>query len=223
MMSATDLVTLARTLRNGGVGPNGVRILSAVSAARMTEPCGTLAAPAYQVGLGWMIGPGGVLTHTGVGPGVYSMLFADPQSDRVVVLLTNCDRGNVLRPAIVEPILESWTGIPQRVVRPECDTVNPWPYEGVFENNLQRTEVLVRDTGLAMRVKLKMNLYDNSPYGRSANERSPSTLYPLGNDVFEADPLLPGGAKVELKFVQPRTDGRMRYLGMGYRLLARTQ
>jgi hypothetical protein len=223
MMSATDLVTFARTLRNGGVGPNGVRILSATAAARMTEPCGTLAAPAYQVGLGWMMGPGGVLTHTGVGPGVYSMLFSDPRSDRTVALLTNCDRGSVLRPGIIEPILESWTGTPGSRARLEHGTVNPQPYEGVYENNLQRTEVFALDDGLAMQVTLKMNLYDNSPYGRSASGRPPTTLYSRGDDVFEADPLLPGGAKVELKFVQPQADGRMRYLGMGYRLLARTQ
>ena len=54
MMSATDLVTFARALANGGVGANGARILSARAAARMAEPTVAMVEPAgCHWGLGW--------------------------------------------------------------------------------------------------------------------------------------------------------------------------
>jgi CubicO group peptidase (beta-lactamase class C family) len=223
MMSASDLVTFARALLNGGVGLNGERILSRSSAIQMTQPRGVFVSPNYQMGLGWMIAPGEVLTHSGVGPGVYSVLFAHPASGRVVVLLTNCDRGNLLKPRIIDPILETWTGIRSSIERPEVTAADPQLYLGAYESNLQRVEVHRHGDGLAISIRLKMDLYDNSPYGKRATGRAPLRLHPLGGDRFEAEPLLPRGSNIELKFVHPNSAGRMGYLGMGYRILRRTE
>src|SRR6202012_5196746 len=66
MMTAIDLVTFARALVDGGVGPNGARILTDASAVRMaTASAASTSTPssARQVGLGWMILPGGLLYH----------------------------------------------------------------------------------------------------------------------------------------------------------------
>lgn len=111
MMTATDLATFARIFLNGGVGANGARILSARSYARMCQRTTAFAAPAdWHVGLGWMILPNRVLHHAGGGPGVSSVLYVHPESSRVLVLLTNCNRHDALKPTILEPILKSWTG-----------------------------------------------------------------------------------------------------------------
>jgi CubicO group peptidase (beta-lactamase class C family) len=221
MTSAGDLVAFARAMLNGGVGVNGARIISAASAARMSVPTATFLTPVQQIGLGWMIAPGGVLTHSGAGPGVHSRLFAHPKSGQVIVLLANCDRGDTLRPAMLDPIVEAWTGIKRQVASPKPGPVDPQPYEGEYESNLQRVEVFARDGGLAMRMAMKMQLYDNSPFGPSANERPPCALKPLGEHAFEGDPLLPGASKTEVRFARPDERGRMRFLGMGARLLAR--
>jgi len=220
MTSAADLVTFARAQLNGGVGLNGVRILSERSAARMVEPTTAFVSPAWQMGLGWMILPGGVLSHGGSGPGVYSQLYAHPASGRVLALLTNCDRGAALEPIIVAPILESWTGIKGSTSKRLSGPVNTKPYEGAYENNLRRVDVFTCDGSLSLRMTAKMDLVDNDT---NRGDPPPSVaLHALGDDVFEAV-RLPGTPPAEYRFVQPDSNGRMRFLATGLRLLVRTQ
>src|SRR4029077_5799769 len=165
MMSSMDLVTFARAMVDGGVGPNGGSILSAESAARMAEPTTEFVSTPSQwrrVGLGWMILPGGLLNHGGSGPGVYSELYAHPKSQRVLALLRNCDRGGALDPAIVDPIVASWTGL-KRPTPPLrlSNLVDTTAYEGTYENVCKRLDVISRDGGLALRVTDRLTSYDN--------------------------------------------------------------
>lgn len=223
MMTATDLVTFARAMLNGGVGPNGARILSRDSASRMMARTAAFVAPAHDMGLGWMILPGGVLTHSGSGPGVYSQLFAHRASGRAFALLTNCDMGHKINPLIVDPMLESWTGAKTESLERRGDAIDPAPFEGVYEDNLQRAEVLVSGGGLALNLRVKMDLYDNFTNATGREKWWLFTLYPLGDDRFEAEGSHPGVPSMELRFVQPGELGRMRYLAYGHCLLIRTR
>lgn len=220
MMTATDLVKFARTLLNGGVGPDGARILSSGATAQMVEPTAAIVQPAGRHwGLGWVLLPGGVLFHPGGGPGVCSALYAHPVSGHVLALLTNCDRWDALKPAILDPILESWTGIKERTRERQSTPVDPKPYEGVYENNVFRAEVVSRNSGLALRMIVKARVYDNL----SVEARSATTLNPLGNDTFEGTAVLPGFPNEAFQFVHPDSRGRMQMLAFMFRLLARTR
>ena len=223
MMTATDLVTFARAMLNDGVGPNGARILSGSSALQMATRTTEFVSPAYGVGLGWMILPGDILYHAGGGPGVLSQLFAHEASGRVLALLTNCDMGHKLNPMIVDPILEAWTGGKTRAPPRRSGSVDPGPYEGVYESNLQRAEVFTRDGGLALYMSMKMDLYDNATSVAGREQRRLYTLHALGDDRFETEAALCGVPSMELRFIQPDTDGRMQVFANGFRLLMRVR
>jgi CubicO group peptidase (beta-lactamase class C family) len=220
MTSAADLVTFARIFLNGGVGPNGTRILSAASVARMTERTAAFVAPAgWHLGLGWMLLKGGLLHHSGGGPGVSSVLYAHPESGRAFALLTNCNRHDALRPSIIDPILQSWTGTREPVAkrRSGSDSFNPVPYEGVYESGLYRAEVFVRDGGLAVRMTPKTYSYDTEGH------IPPGRLHPLGDHAFEGEAVLPGCPTMEIRFARPDGAGRMQHFAFLARLLVRTR
>lgn len=221
MTTAADLVTFARALINGGVGVNGARILSSDSAHRMMTPTAEfvpVGSYSEKIGLGWMIRPGGVLTHGGGGPGVRSELFAHPATGRVLALLTNCDKGGALTPAFLDPIIMSWTGIaaapPSRRIR----RVDTRPYLGTYENNADRYVVTAINGGLAMRTYDKLSTFDNSD-----QERPAKILFPVGNDTFEGTDARPGAEAWAIRFVRPDQAGKMHFLASWGRLLARTQ
>jgi CubicO group peptidase (beta-lactamase class C family) len=223
MMTAADLVTFARTLIGSGVGPNGHRLLSAAACERMMGPTAAfvqIGATQTKVGLGWLIFPGGVLGHGGGGPGVSSQLYVHPASGRAVALLTNCDKGDALTTAFLQPILESWTGIKARTLRPERQ-FGPWdpsPYVGTYENNADRYIVSAGDDALALRLQDKLATYDNSN-----EETAAILLYPVGDDTFAAAGTKTKPSHGPIRFVRPDRNGTMRFLASGERLLARSQ
>jgi CubicO group peptidase (beta-lactamase class C family) len=222
MNTATDVVTFARALLSDGVGPNGSRILSAASAARMREPSAQFYAPVgWKMGLGWMITSEGFLNHDGSGRGVNSMLYADPERGRAVALLTNCDRGISLKPFVLDPILESWAGGAAPGRPPQKTPSDVEPYVGTYENNLHRARVLARDGHL---------LLQQGTTGEQMGElfdfeiALTARLNPLGEDLFEAEYVTPGVPhRMEVRFVLPDADGRMTFFAGGYHLLARVQ
>jgi CubicO group peptidase (beta-lactamase class C family) len=213
MMSATDLVSFARALLAQGVGPRGVRILSAASARRMMQPTAALVHPAgWHWGLGWMILPGPVLHHSGGGPGVVSLLFAHPASGSAVALLMNCDRNaRALKQAILNPIVESWTGLAQFVPPTRVDfPVDPGIYAGVYHNNRMRYRVAAAEQGLLIQIG-----------ARGLEPNATGRLHSIGEHLFEAEFIAPALPTTELRFVQPDARGRMSFLATEYRLLAR--
>jgi CubicO group peptidase (beta-lactamase class C family) len=224
MMTAADLVMFARALLNAGVGVNGVRILSATSAARMVQPTAEFLFPiGWRIGLGWQISPTGILYHAGGGRGVFAELHAHAASGRALALLSNCDRGIALKPAIIDPILESWTGVPTPAPAPRQNAeIDVSRYDGVYENNLMRIRVFVRDGALAMHAAANgaqmASLYDVEPSLATA-------LHPVGSDIFEQELTIPGWSDIrqEIRFVKPDAHGRMRFLAAGPRLLVRTR
>lgn len=222
MMSATDLVTFARALLNGGVGVNGMRILSEASALKMTKPTAEFFCPKDKVGLGWLIKPSGILTHRGGGPGVDSFLFADPRRGRVVALLTNIDRGQALQEEFLDPILDSWGSAKETDTRAATERIEVTPYVGVYENNTRRIEVFAQHEALFMRIGEKFSVYDTSVPTDSMLSRPLLKLSMLAPDEFEVQSEIVGTPNVEAKFVRPGAEGPVRFLAMQHRLMRRS-
>jgi len=219
MMTAADLVTFGRALADGGLAPNGARILSTALSASMMEPTAELLMPAMKVGLGWMLLPGGVLTHGGSVAGGAARLCVHPASGHVVALLINCDRKHAVA-AVLDPIMESWTGNKLRppVALSPTAAVDHDLYAGVYESGLMRAEVSRKKGDLTFRLIWKVRVLDNSP----GLEDSPTVpLRPLDNHTFEARAPLPGFPNSLIRFVHPGPDRRMRFLATDGRLLPR--
>jgi CubicO group peptidase (beta-lactamase class C family) len=220
MTTASDLVTFARALLNGEVGANGAPILSAAAVAHMMRPTAEFSHPAgWKMGLGWMILPGGLLNHGGGGRGVLSQLYAHPASGRAMALLTNSDRGGALHPTIVNPILESWTGIKAQALQRQKCSVDPGLYEGIYENNLMRIEIVAREGGA-------LTLHQDANGQKMADlfdlsQSATATLHPLSEHLFEveyATPRMPNG---QIRFVGPNQSGHLQFLATGPRLMRR--
>lgn len=220
MTTATDLVGFARAMIGGGVGVNGTRVLSEASAnAMLTKTAEAVRiGPEFEAyGLGWAIRPGGVVSHGGGGPGIRAMLVAHPASGRAAALLTNCDRGDALIEAFLDPITRSWTGLPKPApLRPSNQPVVPSRYVGTYENNADRFVITAEGKGLMLRTYDKIGTYDNSSL-----ERPAYPLRAMGDDIFERPARYGGGKPMLMRFVRRDTDGRMRFLADGGRLLAR--
>lgn len=215
MMTAADLVTVARALINGGVGANGVRILSEASASAMaTETTRFLSPHTWHVGLGWMIMPGDVLFHGGGGPGVSSVLYAHPASGRAFALLTNCSKNGIFDAELVEPLLESW-GAPIKPLTPIADPYDSAAYEGSYENQIYRFDIFRNGDGLSARMVAKVDFYETD------NAQAPVfDLERVGDHLFRMS--LNGTAlPFPLAFVKPDSTGRMQRLAAMARIFNR--
>lgn len=219
-MSAVDLVTFARALISGGVGPSGARILSTTAAERMMRPTSEFAHPeGRKMGLGWMILPGGVVNHGGGGRGVLSQLYAHPASGRAVALLTNSDLGAALHLPILAPVLESWTGVKSQAVEHRIPRPDTRPYEGIYENNLMRFEVRVTQSGLTLHQDINgQKMADLFEVSQAAT----ATLHHLGDHLFETEYSIRAMPRGQIRFVRPDASGRMQFLATGPRLLKRS-
>ena len=222
MMTASDLVTFGRSMISGGVGLNGVRILSQSSTTLMATATASLVLPVgWKVGLGWMIRPDGILTHGGGGPGIYSTLYAHPLSGRVMALLCNSDNGAGLDSVFAETLLQQWIGVAQVAKAERRGTVTDSAcYEGVYELNPFRAEVRREDGRLTLRFSVTERLYDNMVL---PNEVAAIPLKPLSGDCFEVEGMMLRPGKTEVRFV-PGRDGRMRFFApFKAHLLARVE
>jgi CubicO group peptidase (beta-lactamase class C family) len=218
MMSASDLVTFARCLLNGGMGVNGERILSADSAMRMRMPTAKMVQPAgWSWGLSWMLMPGGLLSHSGGGPGICSSLYAHPETGRALVLLTNCDRWEALKPSVIAPILRTWTPEIDCQVERDVPIADIELYAGVYENQMLSIEVLSHDGGLQLRTRFKMRAHELE----SLTSYPAVPLHPLGDDTFVATQWLPGMPATHFQFVDRDSTGHTQNLGFMYRLMSR--
>ncbi|MFJ9990171.1 serine hydrolase domain-containing protein [Pseudomonas putida] len=215
MMTASDLVTFARALINGGVGVNGTRILSQASATLMAqETTGFLSPHTWRIGLGWMMLSGGVLFHGGGGPGVSSVLYAHPESGKAFALLTNCSRYGAYDASLVEPMLESWGSTSEPLV-PIPGAIDATPYEGAFESQLIRFDVYTEGEQLFARMAPRQDLYetDNAQGTVFALQRVGDHLFQMSvNGVPHAFPLA---------FVDPDSNGKMQRLGSMVRIFNR--
>lgn len=215
MMTAADLVTFARALINGGVGPNGACILSQASSSLMAQETTRFISPlTWRVGLGWMMLPGDVLYHGGGGPGVSSVLYAHAQSGRAFALLTNCSKLGVFDARLIDPILGSW-GVINDPLIPIERPFDATAYEGRFENQIYRFDIFHEGEQLCARMAARLNLYETDA------ARAPVfQLVRVGDHLFQM--ILNGAAQpFPLAFIHPDAAGKMQRLGAMARIFNR--
>jgi len=219
MMSAQDLLTFVRAHMANGTGPNGTRLLSADSAARMRRTSGDVDGPVcFDGGIGWLLLGGDLVHHGGGGPGVLSWAVAHPESGTAAVVLTNADKGFAVAKDVMRPFFESRLGYaPFPPPKPAPETqFDPSLYVGDYENCSVIHTIEARDERLFWSAQAKAQFYDSSPLEKSAEK----PLIPLGNDYFltETPAGEPYATAVSIGFAAPGERGRMEYVIQNFRL-----
>ena len=115
--SAQDLLTFARTHLDGGVMPEGKRLLgqdSAMTMRRPRVPIPTFCETALAVGLGWRMSDWGgerIIGHDGNTIGQSAFLRVAPGSGVAVCLLTNSHHAQGLYQELFSEVFESVAGL----------------------------------------------------------------------------------------------------------------
>jgi CubicO group peptidase (beta-lactamase class C family) len=139
--SAGDVIAFARMHLDGGLAPDGTRLLSEATAASMAEP--QIKLPRHGIADAWGLGfelyasgdqliPG----HGGNVDAQTSMLYLVPSRHAALALLTNSDRGAFLAQPLLRRVLDEWFGVR---LAPELQPPNTKPdvpvepYLGVYD------------------------------------------------------------------------------------------
>jgi CubicO group peptidase (beta-lactamase class C family) len=159
IQSAGDLLAFARLHLDGGVAPDGKRLLSAESAAAMradqvrprrdTAKCDAL-------GLAWRVYEWGgrrLVGHDGGTLGQQSYLRVDPEARLAVCLLTNSPDAPSVYQSLVSEVLDEYVGV--RVPEPPEPTdvtpERPERHVGRYERAGTRFDISDRPPGLLLR------------------------------------------------------------------------
>jgi CubicO group peptidase (beta-lactamase class C family) len=115
--SAHDVLNFARAHLDGGVAPDGTRVLSEESVAAMQDPLVPIpqaGAEPGAVGLAWRVFDWNgrkVVGHDGSTVGQSAYLRADPEQGVVACLLTNASNGDSLYRQIIAEVLAEYAGL----------------------------------------------------------------------------------------------------------------
>jgi CubicO group peptidase (beta-lactamase class C family) len=146
IVTIPEIIAFGRTHLDGGVAPNGTRVLSEELAEAMrtvTYDLGTPNAP--PMGLGWWLMPIGgttALWHGGGSPGGTSSLAVFPEHGLVVASFGNGKGSPVVHDAIVKAVLEEHLGLEAGMpFEPAEPTTGFEGYEGTFSQFQMRTHV----------------------------------------------------------------------------------
>ncbi len=229
MMSARDLVTFARAHLAQGASVNGTRILSERSARTMREITVDNRGKGYTtidgMGVGWMVSGNGLLSHGGGGPGVVAQLYAHPERQFALAVLTNAAYGwrainDVIEPWRKEFAIERGMTFTQFRIAAEPAKKDIGRYVGVYENVTYRYRISPMGDGLAFSQQPKF-----VRPGLTAEATAPARLRPLGGDRFVLEPNPEDGNPVDqartFTFRNSGADGRMEHLGTSSRLYRR--
>jgi len=109
-------VTFARMHLNGGLGPDGMRVLSGASVAAMQTPQAEMPwGLGYdQMGLGWTLRRSGghtVVSHTGANAGAHSSLALVPDQQGAIAVLTNGTSGAAVHAKLTTELLREVFGV----------------------------------------------------------------------------------------------------------------
>lgn len=221
MASAADVVTFGRMLMDGGVAPNGHRVMTPESAALYTKehrPCppgGSL----DGIGLGaflWNWGGDGynVFGHDGSTIGQAAFLRIHPKSGTVVALLTNGGDGKGLAQTILTRIFAATAGVAPPAKPTPVDTSEQLNvYVGTYAKTSETAHVVLRD-GV-----LHVAIHPSANYG-VIGSNGEIRLQPVGEGRFIGTN--PGMTlPVNFNFLEPDESGHPRYLYSGARAFTR--
>jgi CubicO group peptidase (beta-lactamase class C family) len=162
-----DLLTFARFHLDGGVAPNGKRLLSEASVAVMHQPQAVIpgfGAPAGAVGYGWRLSRWDgrmIVGHDGDTVGQSAYLRVDPQARVAACLLTNSAESANLYREVFGQVFADLTGVTLPADPGPADpdpgpaALDPGPaalerHAGRYERTSRRFELTVRDGRLHM-------------------------------------------------------------------------
>ncbi len=225
MAPARDIVTFGRTLMNGGVAPNGHRLITEESAALMRQPHRACppGGPLDGIGLGaflWNWGDsltsGGydVFGHDGSTIGQAAFLRIHPESGTVIALLTNGGDGKGLAQSLLTRVFDATAGVAPPPKPTPVDTGEQLgAYVGTYAKSSETAHVTLKEGRLHAAIR------PSADYGLigGGNEIE---LQPVGERRFIGTN--PGMSQsVNFNFLEPDDQGRPKYLYSGARVLTR--
>jgi CubicO group peptidase (beta-lactamase class C family) len=153
--SVHDLLTFARFHLDGGLAPDGKRVLSEASVAAMQQPRAAIpdfGAAGAAIGLGWRISRWdgrAIIGHDGVTIGQSAYLRVDPQARVAACLLTNSGHSGSLYQAVFTEVFGALAGVSMPAVpQPAGDAAAAHDlrrHVGRYERASRRFDVSVRD------------------------------------------------------------------------------
>jgi CubicO group peptidase (beta-lactamase class C family) len=155
--SPHDLLTFARFHLDGGLAPDGKRLLREASVAAMQQPRAAIpdfASPGAAIGLGWRVDRWdgrAIIGHDGDTVGQSAYLRIDPQARVAACLLTNSGQSGSLYREVFTDVFGSLAGV-RLPACPQPAAVDPdlGRFAGRYERASRRLDVSVRDDGLHM-------------------------------------------------------------------------
>jgi CubicO group peptidase (beta-lactamase class C family) len=153
--SAHDLLTFVRFHLDGGLTPDGKRLLSEASVTAMQQPrtaIPDISTPGAAIGLGWRVyrwGDHTIIGHDGDTVGQSAYLRVDPQARIAACLLTNSGQSAALKRAVFTEVFGTLAGVSMpplpRPVAVGATELDVGRHAGRYERTSRRFDVWVRD------------------------------------------------------------------------------
>lgn len=218
MACARDIVTFGRMLADGGMAPNGTRILSQanVKAMHTTNVVCPDGLHIDEIGLATMMwdwdGDGVMDTfgHDGSTIGQAAWLRYHPASDTVFVLLTNGGNGKGMAQELMREIFAPAGVAPKDTPEPqEAMNFDPTHYVGRYANVMETIEVSAQDGALVATIT-------PSPAAAVISGTRRVTLTPVSAELFVG--VTPGYTEsATYHFLERDGEGRAQILHSGVR------
>ena len=176
---ASDLLTFARLHLDGGIAPDGKRLLSEAPVSVMQQPQAAIpefATPGAAIGLGWRLGHWDdrlIIGHNGDTVGQSAYLRIDPEARLAVCLLTNTAESETLFRELFDEVFGTLAGVTMPAVpRPLVTSAGTGTagaaqadlgvqeLAGRYERTSRRFEVSLRDGQLYIFVTMTGKLAD---------------------------------------------------------------
>jgi CubicO group peptidase (beta-lactamase class C family) len=150
-----DLLTFVRFHLDGGLAPDGKRLLSEASVTAMQQPrtaIPDISTPGAAIGLGWRVyrwGGHTIIGHDGDTIGQSAYLRVDPRTRVAACLLTNSGQSTSLKRAVFKEVFGTLVGVRMPAdLRPAAggaDGRDLGRHTGRYERTSRRFDVTVRD------------------------------------------------------------------------------
>ncbi len=229
-----DLLAFGRTHLTHGVSPEGIRVLSSESIARMQAVAHDMGTPNVPpIGLGWVLIPFGhttVLSHSGASPGGVAVLVVVPAHDLVFAAFGNDPRAMGLHDQMLQWLLREHVHVEAPDLVADATPISDLtPYAGMYRSNQLRVDVRVVDGQLEENVTYEpLDDVQERIFTRFSGGGfpfPPQRFVPIGSDLF-APAGMPlqafnGYGRQRLVSYHGVSDGRTQYRCAGGRMTRR--
>jgi Beta-lactamase len=229
-----DLLRFARMHLDGGLTPQGDRVLAAESVAAMaTETIREDTLKGFAVGLGWLLPPisaAKVLAHTGGSFGGLSSLMVVPERRFAYAAFANSTAAEPVHAGLNQAVLRDVLGLPTpELLQPATVQIDPARYIGTYYKQYTRTTITEAEDGsLTATLTLEYDESQRELFREYAgrDEFPPFPIHPVTPSFFvpgspPTEPIPVNRMSAGLTFLDPDENGRFRYLSSGLRISQR--